>query len=55
VPRSDPAALAAKIREVVLDPDRMDCMSVRNLAEVEENRDEVLPKRRAAVYRYAAK
>jgi glycosyltransferase involved in cell wall biosynthesis len=52
VPPSDPAALAAKIREVVADPDRMAWMSTGILAKAEEYRDEVLRERRAASYRY---
>ncbi len=52
VPPGDAMALAAKIREVVSDPDRMARMSAWNVAKAEEYRDEVLRERRAAFYRY---
>ena len=45
-------ALAAKIRQVVSDPDRMARMSAWNVAKAEEYRDEVFRERRAAFYRY---
>jgi glycosyltransferase involved in cell wall biosynthesis len=51
VPVSDAAALAAKIREVVTDPERMARMSARNLARAADYRDDVLSERRTAFYR----
>jgi glycosyltransferase involved in cell wall biosynthesis len=52
VPPGDAVALAAKIREVAADPERMARMSARNLAKAEEYRDEALRERRLAFYRY---
>ena len=52
VPPGDAMALAAKIREVVTDPERMARMSARNLAKAREYSDEVLRERRLAFYRY---
>jgi L-malate glycosyltransferase len=48
----DVNALAAKIREIVTDPDRMAQMSARNLATAQEYRDEVLAVQRTDFYRY---
>ncbi|MGH2559900.1 MAG: glycosyltransferase, partial [Thermomicrobiales bacterium] len=50
VPPGDVAALAAKIREVVLDPERMARMSVRNLERAQDYRDATLRARRVAFY-----
>lgn len=50
VPPGDPAALAEKIREVVIDPGRLARMSARNLAVAHEYRQEVLRDRRQALY-----
>ncbi len=52
VPPGDAVALAAKIREVAGDPERMARMSARNLAKAEEYRDEARHERRLAFYRY---
>ena len=52
VPPGDPAALAAKIREVVGDPGRMARMSARNLQKAGEYREELLRERRVAYYQY---
>ena len=48
----DVAALAGKIRQVVTDPERMACMSARNLEKAKEYREEVLYERRNKFYRY---
>ncbi len=55
VPPGDAQALAAKIREVVGDPERMARMSARNLAKAEEYRDEALRERRLAFYDHLRK
>ena len=47
----DAPALAAKIREVVTDPQRMARMSARNLDEAQQYREELLEGRRTAFYR----
>jgi glycosyltransferase involved in cell wall biosynthesis len=52
VPPGDAMALAAKIREVIADPERMARMSARNLAKAAEYREDVLRERRVAFYRY---
>lgn len=52
VPPGDIAALAAKIREIATNPDRMARMSARSLAKAKEYREEVLRERRVAFYRY---
>jgi len=52
VPPGDAVALAAKIREVARDPERMARMSARNLAKAEEYRDDALRERRLAFYRH---
>jgi glycosyltransferase involved in cell wall biosynthesis len=46
----DVAGLAAKIREVGADPERLSQMSVRNLSRAQEYRPEVLTKRRNEFY-----
>ena len=48
----DAAALAAKIREVLSNPERMAAMSRRNLATALDYRDTVLADRRRRFYRY---
>ncbi|MBS3027174.1 MAG: glycosyltransferase family 4 protein [Dolichospermum sp. DET50] len=52
VPPGDVAALAAKIREVVTNPERMAQMSARNLEKAKEYKDEMLRDQRIAFYRY---
>jgi len=52
VPPGDAVALAAKIRQVAGDPERMARMSARNLAKADEYRDELLRERRVAFYRH---
>ncbi|MFB2933856.1 glycosyltransferase family 4 protein [Aerosakkonemataceae cyanobacterium BLCC-F154] len=52
IPPGNAAALAAKIREVVTDRQRMNRMSARNLEKAREYKDEVLRERRIAFYRY---
>jgi glycosyltransferase involved in cell wall biosynthesis len=52
VPADNPNALADKVREVVLDSDRMARMSVRNLEKAKEYRSDVLEARRNEFYRY---
>ena len=52
VPVGDPAALAAKIQEVLRDPLRMETMSRRNLIGAQEYLDSVLAKRRQHFYKY---
>jgi glycosyltransferase involved in cell wall biosynthesis len=52
VPASNVSALAAKIQEVLLSPDRMSAMSSRNLAAAREYRDEVLDARRRAFFEH---
>ena len=51
VPPGDAKALAAKIREVSGDPQRMNRMSARNLAKAGEFRDHVLAERRYGFYK----
>jgi glycosyltransferase involved in cell wall biosynthesis len=46
------ASLAAKIREVVTDPQRMARMSERNLKKAEDYQDHILKQRRLAFYQY---
>ncbi len=53
VPPGDAQALAAKIAEVLRDPQRMSRMSQRNLNKAQQYRDEVLCERRNAFYAYA--
>ncbi len=48
----DVNALAAKIREIVTDPNRLAQMSARNLATAQAYRDEVLAVQRTDFYRY---
>jgi L-malate glycosyltransferase len=48
----DVDALAAKIREIVTNPQRMAKMSARNLETAQQYRDEVLQDRRTDFYRY---
>ena len=50
VPPGDAAALARKIREVVIDPGRMARMSTRNLEKAREYREDALRERRVAFY-----
>jgi glycosyltransferase involved in cell wall biosynthesis len=50
VPPGNAAALAAKIRECVTDPQRMGAMSTRNRAAAEEYHEDVLRGRRVAFY-----
>lgn len=52
VPPGDVSALANKMGEVVRDPERMMCMSKRNLEKAREYREETLRDRRAAFYDY---
>ena len=52
VPPNDAPALAKKIREVLAEPERMIQMSRRNLAKVEEFREENLRRRRVQFYSY---
>ena len=52
VPASDPAALAAKIQEVLKDPSRMETMSHRNLTGAKEFSESVLAERRRRFYRH---
>lgn len=52
VPPNDVVALAAKIKEVVTDCERMIRMSRRNLETTKEYKDEFLQKRRISFYRY---
>ena len=52
VPPNDAAALAAKISDVLSDPQRMNAMSVRNLAKAQEFRPELLQQRRTEFYRF---
>ena len=52
VPAGDPAALAAKIQEVLRDPLRMAAMSRRNLTGAQEYLDSVLAKRRKRFYQH---
>jgi glycosyltransferase involved in cell wall biosynthesis len=46
------AALVSKIREVVTDPERMSCMSARNLEKAKDYTEEVLRERRITFYSY---
>jgi len=55
VPPGDAGALAAKIREIVANPKRMERMSVRNLKKAVEFQDYVLAKRRREFYMYIRK
>jgi L-malate glycosyltransferase len=48
----DVAELAAKIQEIVTDPERLARMSARNLEKAKEYRDEVLQQQRTDFYRY---
>jgi len=50
VPPNDAKALAAKIREILGDPQRMAQMSLRNFQKAQEYREEVLQARRRAFY-----
>lgn len=52
VPPGDVEALAAKIREVIANPDRMARMSARNLEKAKEYTEEVLQQQRLIFYRY---
>jgi glycosyltransferase involved in cell wall biosynthesis len=50
VPADDVQALAAKMREVLTDPERLTQMSARNLLRAKEYRPEILDKRRSEFY-----
>ena len=50
VPAGDPAALAAKIQEVLRDPQRMEKLSQQSLEVAWEYRDSVLAERRRQFY-----
>jgi glycosyltransferase involved in cell wall biosynthesis len=52
IPPGDIGALAAKIREVITDPQRMTDMSVKNLEKAKEYRSELLLVKRIEFYRY---
>jgi len=52
VPAGDPAALAAKIQEVLRDPLRMETMSQRNLEGAQDYLDSVLSERRHRFYEH---
>jgi glycosyltransferase involved in cell wall biosynthesis len=52
VPPGDVAALIAKIREILTNPDRMIQMSARNLEKAKEFRDDILTARRIAFYQH---
>jgi glycosyltransferase involved in cell wall biosynthesis len=52
VPPGDAVALAAKIRAVLTDPERMARMSARNLEKAQEYCEEILRQRRIAFYSY---
>lgn len=52
VPPDDIEALAAKIREVLIDPARMMQMSARNLEKAKDYREDILSERRTNFYRY---
>lgn len=52
VPAGNAAALAAKISEVLSDPERVEAMSARNLEHSQEYRDVVLAERRRNFYRH---
>jgi glycosyltransferase involved in cell wall biosynthesis len=52
VSAADAEALARKIQEIVLDPQRMQRMSARNLARVGDFQEDVLRERRLEFYRY---
>lgn len=51
VPPGDSRALAAKIREVVGNPERMAAMSARNLRKARDYHEDILRERRIAFYR----
>jgi glycosyltransferase involved in cell wall biosynthesis len=50
VPPGDPVALAAKIREVLMNPSRMELMSRRNITGAQEFLDSILAERRRRFY-----
>jgi glycosyltransferase involved in cell wall biosynthesis len=50
VPPGDVTALARKIREVIVTPNRMQAMSERNLAKAQEYHADILQKRRHEFY-----
>jgi glycosyltransferase involved in cell wall biosynthesis len=52
VPPGDVRALAAKIRDVVTDTDRMVRMSIRNLEKAQQYHEDMLRKPRIAFYQY---
>jgi glycosyltransferase involved in cell wall biosynthesis len=49
---SNPEALAARVRQVLHSPERMNAMSVRNLQKVQEFRPDLLERRRTEFYRF---
>lgn len=53
-PHSNPAALAAKLAEVLRDPQRLSAMSARNLERARNYTNDVLQARREAFYREVA-
>jgi len=52
VASNDPEALAAKIKQVLTSPARLNEMSIRNLAKAQEYRPGVLEERRTRFYRF---
>ncbi|KYC37086.1 hypothetical protein WA1_46490 [Scytonema hofmannii PCC 7110] len=52
VPPNDVASLAAKISEILADPQRMAVMSARNLEKAQLYRDDILRQRRIKFYKY---
>lgn len=52
VPVDDPYGLAARMRQVLNSPERLNEMSVRNLAKAQEFRPELLEKRRTKFYQF---
>jgi len=52
VPPGEPAALAAKIRAVLSDSQRMASQSQRNLERAQEYHEEILGQRRGAFHRH---
>jgi glycosyltransferase involved in cell wall biosynthesis len=52
VASNDPGALAAKIKQVLTSPARLNEMSIRNLAKAQEFRPHVLEERRTRFYRF---
>ncbi|GAA6617028.1 glycosyltransferase family 4 protein [Scytonema sp. NUACC26] len=52
VPPNDVASLAAKISEILVNPQRMAVMSARNLEKAQNYRDDILRQRRMKFYQY---